>query len=414
MEFISCITSIQPLGCTVIAIIQQSAVEVFGRQTKFCFPRTYTIIKSKFTIADLDQRSRSISRTHSFQQSHTMSLSTTMTTGRSTTSTSKNDNRRNMKHQKFGMGINPSTRRQDEATKPRERRQQKQELLLYPTMERSVSRQSSIARGQQSNNTYSRRGYLSAPISCCLNGEHEGEIERDEHHDARIPPLAASATLSRWSADGTNPVDDCHVGLKSSTFFSLKTHQSNIIGAQTKNFIPSPPNPRRLATVESAHGRLPKSSRPQCISLLSSNVPVQIPSIQPLFCYERIGDPCLRAFRVKLPPHLLQGGRPLDDIIEHAEQYASGLPGRWHTDLYSLTKCDLACRDIPGVVEMIKPVYNYICHSIRVLYGCSRVFVDKNQPHILKYSAKQGHTGGEKTITDRLLSFHLDNDCSMC
>ena len=85
----------------------------------------------------------------------------------------------------------------------------------------------------------------------------------------------------------------------------------------------------------------------------------------------------------------------MDEIIDQAERYASNLPGRWQTDLYSLTKCDLACREIPGMIQRIKPVYNYICQSIRELYGCSRVLVDKNQPHILKYSAKQGHTGGE-------------------
>jgi hypothetical protein len=68
----------------------------------------------------------------------------------------------------------------------------------------------------------------------------------------------------------------------------------------------------------------------------------------------------------------------------------------WKTELYSLTKCDVACREIPGIQRFVQPVFNYICQAINVLYGTSRLMVDKNQPHVLKYSAAMGHTGGKR------------------
>mmetsp|Transcript_23327 Transcript_23327/g.37970 ORF Transcript_23327/g.37970 Transcript_23327/m.37970 type:complete len:251 (-) Transcript_23327:1348-2100(-) len=134
----------------------------------------------------------------------------------------------------------------------------------------------------------------------------------------------------------------------------------------------SPPNPLRMARMKSAPS---------------------FPKLSPAFVHERVGAPYLRIFRVKLPPHLTENA--MDDIIDHAENHATNLEDGWKTDLYSLTKCDMACRDIPGMKERTKPVFDYICHAIQVLYGCQKVIVDKNQPHILKYSADAGHTGGK-------------------
>ena len=120
----------------------------------------------------------------------------------------------------------------------------------------------------------------------------------------------------------------------------------------------------------------------------------------PGLCFERVGNPQLNVFRVKLPTNLMEG---LTAIIDDAEKYALQLQSGWKTDLYSLTKCDMACKDIPGMSELVKPVFDYICHSIQILYSSSscqqqqqqKVVVDKNQPHILKYSADTGHTGVE-------------------
>ena len=108
--------------------------------------------------------------------------------------------------------------------------------------------------------------------------------------------------------------------------------------------------------------------------------------------YECIGDPALKIFRLALPRELV--GR-LDGIIALSERFAQGLAGGWKTELYSLTKQDLALRDIPGMTSLIRPIFDYIIEAIQVLYGCRRVIVDKNQPHILKYSLDSQHTGGE-------------------
>jgi hypothetical protein len=85
----------------------------------------------------------------------------------------------------------------------------------------------------------------------------------------------------------------------------------------------------------------------------------------------------------------------LDGIIALSERFAQGLAGGWKTELYSLTKQDLALRDIPGMAPLIRPIFEYIIQAIQVLYGCRRVAVDKNQPHILKYSLESQHTGGK-------------------
>ena len=93
-----------------------------------------------------------------------------------------------------------------------------------------------------------------------------------------------------------------------------------------------------------------------------------------------------------MPRYLIQ---KLDRIIECAEEHAKNLTTGWKTELYSLTKCDMACRDVPGSKEHVKPVFDYICQAIQILYGSQKMIMDKNQPHILKYSAAMGHTGVE-------------------
>jgi hypothetical protein len=71
----------------------------------------------------------------------------------------------------------------------------------------------------------------------------------------------------------------------------------------------------------------------------------------------------------------------------------------------SLTKQDLALMDIPGMAKLVEPIVYVIKSSMILLYGKHRngspatakntaVEIDKNQPHILKYSVDTGHTGG--------------------
>jgi hypothetical protein len=111
--------------------------------------------------------------------------------------------------------------------------------------------------------------------------------------------------------------------------------------------------------------------------------------------YERVGMPYLRVFRVKLPQSLID---TLDSIIESAEQHAQSLRKGWKTKLYSLTKCDVACHDIPGIRKYARRILYFICQAIQALYGVPKLMVDQNQPHILKYSADMNHTGGMNYI----------------
>lgn len=269
-------------------------------------------------------------------------------------------------------------------------------MILYPTLQRSTDDERVPSSGMMVGTPHPalrrRATTIAVPspqytLSPSLG--HGGVYDQDlPGYAPRTPPS---------TPDSVEPP---------STFTSDQT-PNGTIGAQAV-VIPSPPSTRRLVTLAYGQERLPKSSRPLYDkgttpppSSSSSSAHKTLchhhdHRFQPLFYYERIGDPRLRAFRVKLPAYLMQnGGRLLDDIMDRAERFATQrLSSGWNTDLYSLTKCDVACRDIPGMVERIKPVYDFVCHAMTVLYGCSRVLVDKNQPHILKYSAQDGHTGG--------------------
>jgi hypothetical protein len=102
-----------------------------------------------------------------------------------------------------------------------------------------------------------------------------------------------------------------------------------------------------------------------------------------------VGHKCLRIFQGCLPDYLRAN---LSDLIGLAEQRAACLPDKWKSDLYSLTKQDLPVFDIPGSLEVVEPISQIICEQIHRLYGRS-VRMHKNQPHVLKYSCADQHTG---------------------
>lgn len=89
----------------------------------------------------------------------------------------------------------------------------------------------------------------------------------------------------------------------------------------------------------------------------------------PHFRYKIINDG-LKIYRLQLPPALMEG---LDSIVTHTERYARSLPRAWHTNLYSLTKQDIALRDVPGMSQQVRPISDYISDAIRTLYGCRKV-----------------------------------------
>jgi hypothetical protein len=108
--------------------------------------------------------------------------------------------------------------------------------------------------------------------------------------------------------------------------------------------------------------------------------------------HQIVGDPSLRIYRIFLPIQLIQ---LLDELVWSSERHAATLKTGWFTDLYSLTKQDIALRDIPSQFHACKPVANYIRKCMMALWGVQTIKMDRNQPHILKYSAEEGHTGVE-------------------
>jgi hypothetical protein len=107
-----------------------------------------------------------------------------------------------------------------------------------------------------------------------------------------------------------------------------------------------------------------------------------------------IGHPSLKIYKLQLPPHLLH---ILDHVVTGCDEYAATLPGGWMTFLYSLTKQDIALRDVPGMHEAATPIITYIKNTIKRMYNVEAVRIDRNQPHVLRYSAEGGckHTGVE-------------------
>ena len=103
-----------------------------------------------------------------------------------------------------------------------------------------------------------------------------------------------------------------------------------------------------------------------------------------------VGHPSLRIHRLHLPRTMLH---LLYSIVLGCEAYAATQPHGWHTELYSLTKQDMALREIPHLFEVSKPIIAYITKCMSKLWGVERLTMDKNQPHVLKYG--YGHTGVE-------------------
>lgn len=146
--------------------------------------------------------------------------------------------------------------------------------------------------------------------------------------------------------------------------------------------IVSPPKPHRLTR--------PYRQIPQHV------YPFQSPALAPIAKPHRtdisvmVGHPSLNIHRLHLPHTMLH---LLDTIVLGCEAYAATQPHGWQTDLYSLTKQDVALREIPHLFEASKPIITYITKCMTQLWGVERLTLDKNQPHVLKYG--DGHTGVE-------------------
>ena len=86
-----------------------------------------------------------------------------------------------------------------------------------------------------------------------------------------------------------------------------------------------------------------------------------IPNDPILPSFTIIGHPSLRIYKFRLPNHLLH---LLDHIVDGCADHASTLTTGWMTYLYSLTKQDIALRDVPGLYEASKPIIHHIKRTI--------------------------------------------------
>jgi len=83
--------------------------------------------------------------------------------------------------------------------------------------------------------------------------------------------------------------------------------------------------------------------------------------------FTTIGHPSLKIYKFCLPPHLLH---LLDEIVDGCSEHADSLSTGWRTFLYSLTKQDIALRDIPGMYETTRPIIHHIKRTIeKNVYG---------------------------------------------
>ena len=52
--------------------------------------------------------------------------------------------------------------------------------------------------------------------------------------------------------------------------------------------------------------------------------------------------------------------------------------------------------DVAGLTDVARPIVSYVKRTIESVYQVNTVRIDRNQPHVVKYSAEDGeHTGVE-------------------
>jgi len=117
---------------------------------------------------------------------------------------------------------------------------------------------------------------------------------------------------------------------------------------------------------------------------------IELPLELACLVYDIVGHPVHQIYRVKLPIHMIP---LLRRIRISAENISKHLVCGWSTNLYSLTKQDIPLKFDLKAIQMAKPVLDYIMFAIGALFGKEHVFIDSNQPHILKYSTHDKHTG---------------------
>jgi len=147
--------------------------------------------------------------------------------------------------------------------------------------------------------------------------------------------------------------------------------------------IVSPPLPRRISSVTRLHP----------MSAPYPRIPTPLTPRPPAIHRPRltmVGDERLGIYRISLPMHLMH---LLDTIVLACEAHAATLPNGWWTDLYSLTKQDLALPNIPEAFAAAAAITSYIKKWMMYLWRASSLHLDWNQPHVLRYDSE--HVGVE-------------------
>ena len=121
-------------------------------------------------------------------------------------------------------------------------------------------------------------------------------------------------------------------------------------------------------------------------------IPIHLPRILPRHV-QSIGQPHLRTFKCRLPDNLIQC---LPKIVQACDRYAAS-HGGWETQLFSVTRQDIALADVRECALLSHCITNAVTETVHAILG-SHVYMDRNQPHILKYDA--GH---------RMTPFHHDH-----
>jgi hypothetical protein len=124
--------------------------------------------------------------------------------------------------------------------------------------------------------------------------------------------------------------------------------------------------------------------------LRGHNASIKIPAVIsiPTERIEPLGPRHLRIFKVSLP---FCAADTFHRVIDACEDHAWHRLDQWETNLYSLTKQDIAVADLPGGRELVQGVQDYVVGTIRRLYRQPTVHMDRNQPHVLKYDGDTSH-----------------------
>ncbi len=253
-----------------------------------------------------------------------------------------------------------------------------QQLQMEWLYNNEQQRQRDFRRQQKYNDLVAWRETDSATSTGKQNNPQNVPLTNHWFNSLSIPPPPGFQDTSKYTFILPRPTEPP----KTPPSFKTASFRRRCMGSEPI----SPPNPLRLANTTTPQ-LLP---RPETLPRF-----LRAP-FSPLNC-ERIGDPSLKVFKVKLPDYLIDG--PLDALIMAAEQYAKLLPSGWRTNLYSLTKCDIPCPNIPGIESYLNPIETYILLTMKMLYAhqknASNIALAHSQPHIVKYSKELGHTGGK-------------------